>query len=119
LSSFIQGSFQFCLVACVENFIKVGEVVWICILYCLLVSFWTYGGGFKGGKHLPIVAGFFLSTVPLGVVIIFGIISLALHKLMNERAGKIGAISAELSIKSNEKIIEIFNIKPSEHGKKD
>jgi len=45
----------------------------------------------------------------LGVVVIFGVISLALHKLLNERAGKIGARSAELSIKSNEKIIEIFS----------
>jgi ABC-type multidrug transport system fused ATPase/permease subunit len=45
----------------------------------------------------------------LGVVVIFGVISLALHKLMNERAGKIGTRSAELSIKSNEKITEIFS----------
>jgi ABC-type multidrug transport system fused ATPase/permease subunit len=45
----------------------------------------------------------------LGIVMIFGSISIILHKLMSERAGRIGARSAALSIESNEKIIEVFS----------
>lgn len=42
----------------------------------------------------------------LGVVSIFGVTTLVLHKSMIERAGKYGTTSAELSIKSNEIISE-------------
>ena len=44
----------------------------------------------------------------LGSVILFGGVALALYKLMHERAGKIGATSSRLSIKSNERIIEVL-----------
>lgn len=44
-----------------------------------------------------------------GTALIFGIVALLLYKLMHERAGKIGAKSSELSIKSNEKIAEVFS----------
>jgi ABC-type multidrug transport system fused ATPase/permease subunit len=45
----------------------------------------------------------------VGTVLIFGIVALVLYKLMQERAGKIGAKSSELSIKSSEKIAEVFS----------
>ena len=44
----------------------------------------------------------------LGSVILFGGVALTLYKLMHERAGKIGATSSRLSIKSNERIIEVL-----------
>lgn len=43
-----------------------------------------------------------------GSIILFGGVALILYKLMHERAGKIGATSSRLSIKSNEKIIEVL-----------
>ena len=45
----------------------------------------------------------------IGTLLIFGIVALALFKLMHERAGRIGARSAELSIRSSEKISEVFS----------
>jgi ABC-type multidrug transport system fused ATPase/permease subunit len=45
----------------------------------------------------------------VGTVLIFGAIALILYKLMHERAGRIGIQNAELVIKSNEKIIEVFS----------
>ena len=45
----------------------------------------------------------------IGTVIIFGAVALTLYKLMHERAGSIGAKSAEMSIKSSEKIAEVFS----------
>jgi ABC-type multidrug transport system fused ATPase/permease subunit len=44
----------------------------------------------------------------LGSIILFGGVALTLYKLMHERAGKIGATSSRLSIKSNERIIEVL-----------
>ena len=44
----------------------------------------------------------------VGTIILFGAISLALYKLMHERAGYIGKENARLSIKSSEKILEVF-----------
>ena len=45
----------------------------------------------------------------VGTVLIFGTVALVLYKLMHERAGRIGAKSSELSIKSSEKIAEVFS----------
>jgi len=45
----------------------------------------------------------------VGTVLIFGVVALTLYKLMHERAGMIGSKSATLSIKSSEKIAEVFS----------
>ena len=45
----------------------------------------------------------------VGTVLIFGTIALILYKLMHERAGRIGSQNAEIAIKSNEKIFEVFS----------
>lgn len=45
----------------------------------------------------------------IGTVAIFGTIALILYMLMHERAGRIGRRNAELAIKGNEKIIEVFS----------
>lgn len=45
----------------------------------------------------------------IGTIFIFGSIALILYKLMHQRAGKIGVKSSELSIKSSEKISEVFS----------
>lgn len=45
----------------------------------------------------------------IGTIFIFGSIALILYKLMHQRAGKIGVKSSELSIKSGEKISEVFS----------
>lgn len=45
----------------------------------------------------------------VGTILIFGAVALALYKLLHERAGRIGARSANLSIKSSEKIYEVFS----------
>ena len=45
----------------------------------------------------------------LGTVVIFGVVALILYKLMHERANKIGALNTRLSIKSSEKIVEVFS----------
>lgn len=58
-----------------------------------------------------LVFGLFLvdPLTSIGTVLIFGLVALALYKLMHERAGQIGAKSSELVIKSNEKIVEAFS----------
>jgi ABC-type multidrug transport system fused ATPase/permease subunit len=44
----------------------------------------------------------------VGTVLIFGVVALALFKLMHEKAGAVGAKNARLSIKSSEKVVEVF-----------
>jgi ABC-type multidrug transport system fused ATPase/permease subunit len=58
-----------------------------------------------------LVLGLFMvdPLTSIGTVIIFGFVALALFKLMHEKAGKIGAQSSELTIKSSEKIVEVFS----------
>ena len=45
----------------------------------------------------------------LGTVIIFGVVALVLYKLMHERANRIGNLNSRLTIKSSEKIVEVFS----------
>jgi ABC-type multidrug transport system fused ATPase/permease subunit len=45
----------------------------------------------------------------VGTVMIFGIVALILYNLMHKRANRIGALNSRLSIKSNEKIVEVFS----------
>jgi len=45
----------------------------------------------------------------VGTVIIFGVVALVLYKLMHERANNIGNLNSRLTIKSNEKIVEVFS----------
>jgi ABC-type multidrug transport system fused ATPase/permease subunit len=58
-----------------------------------------------------LVLGLFMvdPLTSIGTVIIFGFVALALYKLMHEKAGKIGSQSSELTIKSSEKIVEVFS----------
>jgi ABC-type multidrug transport system fused ATPase/permease subunit len=58
-----------------------------------------------------LVIGLFIvdPITSVGTVLIFGAIALILYKLMHERAGRIGMQNAELVIKGNEKIIEVFS----------
>jgi ABC-type bacteriocin/lantibiotic exporter with double-glycine peptidase domain len=58
-----------------------------------------------------LVCGLFIvdPLTSIGTVTIFGFVALILYKLMHERAGKIGAKSAELNIRSSEKIVEVFS----------
>ena len=58
-----------------------------------------------------LVIGLFIvdPVTSIGTVMIFGIIALLLYKLMHERAGRIGSLNAEIVIRSNEKIIEVFS----------
>ena len=58
-----------------------------------------------------LVIGLFIvdPVTSIGTVLIFGLISLILYKLMHERAGQIGSKNAEIVIRSNEKIIEVFS----------
>jgi ABC-type multidrug transport system fused ATPase/permease subunit len=42
-------------------------------------------------------------------VVIFSIIGIFLHKFMHLRAGRLGATTTQLNIKSNEKIVEVFS----------
>ena len=58
-----------------------------------------------------LVVGLFVvdPITSIGTVLIFGTIALILHKLMSERAGRIGMQNSELSIRSNEKIVEVFS----------
>jgi ABC-type multidrug transport system fused ATPase/permease subunit len=58
-----------------------------------------------------LVIGLFIvdPITSIGTVLIFGAIALLLYKLMHERAGHIGMRNAELAIKGNEKIIEVFS----------
>ena len=58
-----------------------------------------------------LITGLFIidPLTSIGTVVIFGAIALVLYKLMHERAGVIGSKSADLSIRSNEKISEVFS----------
>jgi len=58
-----------------------------------------------------LVFGLFLvdPTTSVGTVLIFGSVALLLYWLMHERAGQIGLRSSQISIRSNEKIIEVFS----------
>ena len=58
-----------------------------------------------------LVIGLFVvdPVTSIGTVLIFGTIALILYKLMHERAGHIGSRNAEIVIRSNEKIIEVFS----------
>jgi len=60
---------------------------------------------------LILVIGLFIvdPVTSIGTVLIFGTIALILYKLMHERAGRIGSQNAEIVIRSNEKIIEVFS----------
>ncbi len=58
-----------------------------------------------------LVIGLFIvdPITSVGTVVIFGVIALVLFRLMHERAVRIGMRNAELIIKSNEKIVEVFS----------
>jgi ABC-type multidrug transport system fused ATPase/permease subunit len=58
-----------------------------------------------------LITGLFIvdPLTSIGTIVIFGAIALILYKLMHERAGKIGSMSAKLSITSSEKISEVFS----------
>ncbi len=58
-----------------------------------------------------LVVGLFIvdPLTSVGTVMIFGVVAVALYKLMHERASRIGTISSTLGIKSNEKIVEVFS----------
>ena len=48
-------------------------------------------------------------TIALSTAFVFGIIGLAMYRLMHKRAQRLGSQEAELSIASNEKISEVLN----------
>ena len=48
-------------------------------------------------------------TMALGTVLMFGIIGLILYKILNVRAKTLGAKNTQLTIASNEKILEVLN----------
>ncbi len=58
-----------------------------------------------------LVIGLFIvdPVTSIGTVLIFGTIALMLYKLMHERAGLIGSQNADIVIRSNEKITEVFS----------
>ena len=58
-----------------------------------------------------LITGLFIvdPITSIGTVVIFGAIALILYQLMHQRAEKIGSKSAALSIKSSEKISEVFS----------
>ena len=45
----------------------------------------------------------------LGTIFIFGVVALVLYKSMHDRANRIGSLNSKLTIKSNEKIIEVLS----------
>ena len=45
----------------------------------------------------------------LGTIFIFGVVALVLYKSMHGRANRIGSLNSKLTIKSNEKIIEVLS----------
>jgi len=45
----------------------------------------------------------------ISTILIFGIVAAILHKLMHGKAGKIGSKSTELTIRSSEKVTEVFS----------
>jgi ABC-type multidrug transport system fused ATPase/permease subunit len=58
-----------------------------------------------------LITGLFIvdPITSIGTLVIFGVIALILYRLMHQRAEKIGSKSAALSIKSSEKISEVFS----------
>lgn len=48
-------------------------------------------------------------TMALGTVLMFGIIGLILYKILNVKAKTLGAKNTQLTIESNEKILEVLN----------
>jgi len=58
-----------------------------------------------------LVMGLFIvdPITSIGTVLVFGSVALLLYRLMHERAGQMGMQNSKLSIKSNEKIIEVFS----------
>jgi ABC-type multidrug transport system fused ATPase/permease subunit len=58
-----------------------------------------------------LVIGLFIvdPITSIGTVLVFGSVALLLYRLMHERAGQMGMQNSKLSIKSNEKIIEVFS----------
>jgi len=58
-----------------------------------------------------LITGLFIidPITSIGTIVIFGAIALILYQLMHQRAEKIGSKSAALSIKSSEKISEVFS----------
>jgi ABC-type multidrug transport system fused ATPase/permease subunit len=56
-------------------------------------------------------AGLFVfdPLIAVSTTVVFGLISLVMYKLMHKRAQRLGALEAELSILSNEKISEVLN----------
>ena len=58
-----------------------------------------------------LITGLFIidPITSIGTIVIFGAIALILYQLMHQRAERIGSKSAALSIKSSEKISEVFS----------
>lgn len=58
-----------------------------------------------------LVIGLFIvdPVTSIGTVLVFGAVALLLYRLMHERAGQIGMRNSQISIRSNEKIIEVFS----------
>jgi ABC-type multidrug transport system fused ATPase/permease subunit len=58
-----------------------------------------------------LVIGLFIvdPITSIGTVLVFGSVALLLNRLMHERAGQMGMQNSQISIKSNEKIIEVFS----------
>ena len=64
-----------------------------------------------GSLLLILSIGLFIvdPTMALGTVLMFGIIGFILYKILNLRTKVLGAKNTELSIESNEKILEVLN----------
>ena len=60
---------------------------------------------------LILAIGLFLvdPITSVGTVLVFAVIALILHRLMHQRAGRIGSRNSEMVIRSNEKINEVFS----------
>jgi len=60
---------------------------------------------------LILVVGLFAvdPVTSLGTIFIFGAVALILYKSMHDRANRIGSLNSQLTIKSNEKIIEVLS----------
>jgi len=60
---------------------------------------------------LILIVGLFVidPITSISTVVIFGLVASILHKMLHGRASKEGLKSSELSIKSNEKIVEVFS----------
>ena len=58
-----------------------------------------------------LVIGLFIvdPVTSIGTVLVFGAVALLLYRLMHERASQIGMRNSQISIRSNEKIIEVFS----------